>query len=96
MVIAVDAVPPEAHGHVDVLVGGLQGGWEEPDDGGRADFAAGGAHLNIEALQVQTSEDAIFNLMRKKYSSFLIFLSISQLLKSYYAKIQAPKFFSDI
>lgn len=70
MVIAVDAVPPEAHGHVDVLVGGLQGGWEEPDDGGRADFAAGGAHLNIEALQVQTSEDAIFNLMRKKYSSF--------------------------
>lgn len=66
MVIAVDAVSPEAHGHVDVPVGGLQGGWEEPDDVGRADFAAGGAHLNIDALQVQTSEHAIFNLKWKK------------------------------
>lgn len=45
-----DAVPPEAHGHVDVLERGLQGGRVEPDDGGEADFAAGGAHLNIEAL----------------------------------------------
>lgn len=75
------AVPPEAHGHVDVLVGGLQGGWEESDDVRRADFTAGGAHLNIEALQVQTSEDAIFSLMWKIYSSFQIFLSILQLLK---------------
>lgn len=50
MVITVDAVPPKAHGHVDVPVRGLQSGRVEPDDGGEADFAAGGAHLNIEAL----------------------------------------------
>lgn len=50
MVIDVDAVPPKAHGHVDVPVRGLHSGWEEPDDGREATFAAGGAHLNIEAL----------------------------------------------
>lgn len=45
-----DAVPPKAQGHVDVLVRGLQSGRVEPDDGREADFGAGGAHLNIEAL----------------------------------------------
>lgn len=50
MVIAVDAVSPKAHGHVDVPVRGLQSGRVEPDDGRKAVFAAGGAHLNIEAF----------------------------------------------
>lgn len=52
MVIAVDTVPPEAHGHVDVAVGRLQSGRVEPDDVREADFAAGGAHLNVEACNV--------------------------------------------
>lgn len=50
MIIAVEAVPPKAHGHVDVPVRGLQSGWVQPDDGREADFAAGGAYLNIDAL----------------------------------------------
>lgn len=50
MVIAVDAVPPKAHGHVDVPVRGLHSGRVKPDDGREADLAAGGAHLNTEAL----------------------------------------------
>lgn len=65
MVAALDAIPPEAHGHVDVLVMGLQSGWVEPDDGRQADLAAGGAHLNIDALHVQTPEDVTFNLKGK-------------------------------
>lgn len=62
VVVVVDAGPPEAHGHVDVAVRGLQGGRVEPDDGREADSAAGGAHLDIKALHVQTPEDVTLNL----------------------------------
>lgn len=68
MVIAVDAVSSEAHGHVDVPVMGLQSGRVEPDDGREVDFAAGGAHLNIDALHIQTPEDVTFNLKGKMLS----------------------------
>lgn len=70
MVIAVDAVPSEAHGHVDVPVMGLQSGRVKPDDGWEASFAAGGAHLNIDALHIQTPEDVTFNLKGKMLSFF--------------------------
>lgn len=66
MVVALDAIPPEAHGHVDVLVMGYESGWVEPDDGRQADLATGGAHLNIDVLHVQTPEDVTFNLEGKK------------------------------
>lgn len=46
VVIAVEAVPPKAHGHVDVPERRLRSGRVEPDDGREADFA-GGAHVNI-------------------------------------------------
>lgn len=66
MVLALDAISPEAHGHVDMLVMGLQSGWVEPDDGRQADLATGGAHLDIDALHVQTPEDVTFKLKGEK------------------------------
>lgn len=78
MVVAVDAVPPEAHGHVDVPVMGLQSGWVQPDYGRQADLAAGRAHLNIDALHIQTPEDVTFNLKGKDLKSLQIFLSKTQ------------------
>lgn len=66
MVVALDPIPPETHGHIDVMVVGLQSGWVEPDDGRQADLATGGAHLNIEVLHIQTPVDVTFNLKGKK------------------------------
>lgn len=60
----VAAVPAEAQGHVGVHVEGLGGGGVQLDDGGQAELAGGGGHMEFEALQVQTSADPTCHLER--------------------------------
>lgn len=43
---------PKAQRHVGVLVEGFDSGWIEPDDGREAEFAGGGSHVYIEALEI--------------------------------------------
>lgn len=67
LVIIRNTVPSKAHWHVDMLVQRFDGGWEEPDDSGEADFAGGGGHLNFEALEIQTPVTLTLDLQKQTH-----------------------------
>lgn len=50
-----------------MLVQRFDGGWEEPDDSGEADFAGGGGHLNFEALEIQTPVTLTLDLQKQTH-----------------------------
>lgn len=63
--IAKITLPSKAHGHVGVQVERFGRGRVQLDDGREADFAGGGGHVYVEAIDIQTPADFTFRLERK-------------------------------